>query len=101
MPVPVAAGLSWVDVPSSAITNAMSSTVARGVGVVAVTGPTEGPVATGEDGAHTSRLEEVLIGLSSTDFAHITLRETYVVPRVDESNSSFSSIPFVRFTVEN
>ena len=77
MPFPVAARLSWADVPSSVVTNTVSSVVARGVGVTVVTGPAEGPVATGEDDTHSSGLEEVLIGYSTNKFSKLFERNLH------------------------
>ena len=71
MPFPVAARLSWVGVSSSVVTNTVSSVVANGVGVTVVTGPAEGPAATGEDDTHSSGLEEVLVGHSTNNFAKL------------------------------
>ena len=68
MPFPVVACLSRVDVPSSAVTGAVSSVMIRGMGVVAVATTAERPTTTGEDDAHASGLEEILIGHSASGF---------------------------------
>lgn len=102
MPVSLTSHLRWADVSASAVTDAVPSVVTRGmlVGVAIVAGPAEGPATTSEDDVHASGLEEVLIGYSTTGWSN-SLRETYVVPRVDESDSPFSAISFARFTMEN